>query len=275
MKEITFNNKKYNIPTEWQDVNVGMAIKAGELSDVLPDTPFISILAGYSGIPVKELTTSKLEDIQEIVKLLDFIYEDYKPVPRFEFEFKGEKYSAPMDLVEQQFGDFVSIQTILYNNKEMPVKGLARIIAVMCKKDGESIDTIDVNAREELFKELPITIARDVEGFFLGILKAYNISFRLSSVVEEMEKSILLQLKELKDIMKLRKEQSGGFSLTRLWIGYFQIYLWYFQKLLEKYFNSTRTKHSKENWKMIYRKLFITPLNRKQRSKKKVKSKLL
>lgn len=255
MKTITFNNKKYQAPECWCDITIRMTMEVSKLDKLIPDAPLITIISSYTGIPVRELTTSKKDEVNEIIDILSFIYTAYTPTPRYEFEFKGEKFLCESDMMQQKFGDWVSLQTIIYKNKENPVDGLARMIAVLCKKEGESIDDLNVDEREEYFKDLPLTIAKDVESFFLHSQIAYKAISQLYLVEEEQKKSILLQLKELKNIMKLRKAQSGMFSRTRLLIGYYQIYLWYLTGLLEKSFNSQHTDNSKKTLRQTLKKL--------------------
>jgi hypothetical protein len=266
MKTIKFNEKEYQVPECWSECTLKMIVKSGELDEILPDAPLVSIISAYTGIPVKELTTSKQSEVEEILKILEFIYTPYKPEINNEFEFQGEKYSAEEDLSNQSFGDFVSVETILYNYKDKPLQGLPRMIAVLCKKDGESLEDINIDERAKLFADLPLTIAKDVEGFFLVSQISYNAISQLSLTIPDMEKSIQLQLIELKRIIKARKVHIGGFSLMKLQIGYYQIYLWYLTKLWERYFNSTRTEISRKTWMQMLKNYF-TKLFKRRKSK--------
>lgn len=263
MKKIEFREKKYNCPTSWDDVTLKMTIECSKLSDLLPDAPIIAIMSAYMGIPIKELTTAKPLEVQDIIDNLDFIYTPYEPQMINQFEFQGEKYYAETDIVNQPFGDWVSIQTILFNYKENPVEGLPRMIAVLCKKDQETLDTINVDERALIFEDLPITSAKNIECFFLTNLNAYKRISQLSSMEADMENIIRSQVKELRLLMKQRKADSGGFSLTRLWIGYYQIYLWYFENQLERYFNSTHSDISKKKWNPMLKKLYSKLTNKK------------
>lgn len=264
MKEIQFKEKIYSVPTCWDEVTVRMLVKSWQLTMVLPDAPVVTIMSAYSGIPIKELTEASITAVQEIMGILEFIYTEYQAVPRYSFEFRGEQYSCASNIVDQSFGDYVSIQTILYNYRDEPVNGLSRMLAVLCKKEGETIETLDLNARQELFLDLPMTTARDVERFFLNSQESLLILSRLFSAVPEMEKSIRLQLKELRHIMNKRLEGIGGFSRTRFQIGYYRIYLWYLESLLEKYFNSRSSDSSKRKWNQTVKNLFTKVWKRKR-----------
>lgn len=266
MKKITFNNKEYHCPQSWDEVTIKMVVQSGVLDEIIPDAPIVSIASAYTGISTRELTTAKQQEVEEILKTLEFVYEPYVPSPRFEFDFKGETFSTENDIINITFGDYVSIQTVLYNYREEPIKGLPRMLAVLCKKEGETLDTINVTERAKFFEDLPITIAKDIESFFLSNLAAYKRISQLSSMENDMVRSIQQQLKELKLIMKQRKADNGGSLRTKLLIGYYQIYLWYLTKLLERYFNSTHSEVSKENWMQILKRLFTKRLRRNKRS---------
>jgi hypothetical protein len=148
----------------------------------------------------------------------------------------------------------VSVQTILYRFKDVPVKGLARMIAVLCKKDGETLSDFNVDERERLFMGLPMSIGKDVEGFFLHSLRAYRSITLLYSVSVEQEELIRYKLQELRDIMKKREGQVGIFSFTRFRIMYYRMYLWYLSRELERYFSFTHIDSSKKNSKEIVKK---------------------
>lgn len=257
-----FNNKDYQIPQEWIDVTVSMLIQAALLSELLEDASIIAIISAYTGIPVKELKLNQRDEVLKIIDLMAFISKPYEPIPRTSFEFQGQKYSCEDDLINQRFEDFVSIQTTLYNNREEPTKALSRLLAIYCKKDGETLDDFNLDERSKLMEGVSMTIAKDIEAFFLHSLNAYKSISLLSSTQDEQRSIVLENLKELRSTIKKSKEQIGGFSLTKLQIGIFQIYLWLWQKELVKYYNTQPIKHSKKLWKAICKKLHTKMLKR-------------
>jgi hypothetical protein len=242
MKEITFNGKKYNTPTCWSDVTIKQVIQLDELSELMPDAILIALISAYVGIPVAELKSGNVKEVNDICTILGFIDTPYEPVAVNSFRFNGELYSTASDLTSHEFQDWLSIQTILYNNREHPVKGLARMLAVYCKKDGETLDDIDLGVREELFMGLPFTIAKSVESFFLHSLVAWKQATLLSLREEEMEKHILRSFDELSNTMKVRGQEYGFFSFTRIVIGIYRKYLMYLKRQLERYFSTTPSK---------------------------------
>lgn len=240
MKEITFNNKPYRIPESWEEITLKMVIDADRLSDLLPESPLIAIIGAYTDIPIEEIKSSDILTINEIVQIMSFINEPYVPVPMNDFVFEGISYGTKPDLTQQEFQDWLSIQTILYNNKEEPVKGLSRILAVYCKRDNETLDDINIDERAKLFERLPFTVVKNVECFFLNNLIAWSSVIQLYSKEQEMEEAILQRFNEVNDIMKQRSRELGWYSPTRWLIGIYRKYLLSIKKQLEKSFNLRR-----------------------------------
>lgn len=254
MKEVNFNNKNYNIPTEWNDVTVRMLINSAELAEILEDAPIIAIISSYTGIPVKELKVTKANEVNEIISLMEFLHKPYKPTPDNEFLFKGVKYACDDEIVNQQFQDWVSIQTALHNHREKPESALPKLIAILCKKDGETLDDFDLGERTDMFYELPMTKAKDVEAFFLTMLNAYKSITQLSSMIKEPEKLVSNKVKELQDTLKMWKGRDGTSFGMKCVIGTYQFYLWWAEKVLVKSFSSSPTKPLKKTWKQTFKK---------------------
>lgn len=255
METITFNNNQYQIPTCWQDVTVKMLIDAAQLSELLEDAPIIAIIAAYTGIPLREIRLDKSGEIQKVMTIMDFISKPYEAQPKTSFVHRDVQYSCADDLLHQNFEDWVSVQTALYNNREQQEKALPRLIAILCKKEGETLDDFDLNERSAIMESLPMTDAKDIEGFFLHSLNAYRSLILLSSTIKEQEALVFNKVRELQNILKTRKAHSGMFSGTRLRIGIYQLQLWWVRKVLEKYFNSEPSKSSKKTLKQTFRTL--------------------
>ena len=263
MKTIVFNQKQYSIPTCWQDVTVKQIVDAAQLAELLEDAPIIAIISAYTGIPVKELRLSKTKEVQDIIMIMEFIQTPYEPCPATGFEHQGQDYNCEEDLSNQKFEDWVSVQTAMYNHREQQEGALPRLIAILCKKKGETLDDIDLNERTEIMNSLPMTAAKDVECFFLHSLNAYKSLILLSSTTKEQEALVLNKVRELQNTLKTRKAHSGMFSGTRLRIGTYQLQLWWVKRVLVKYFNSEPSKSSKNILNKTYKKLVQKLLGRK------------
>lgn len=239
MKQINFKDKEYRCPEKWSECSLGMVVETQILDELIPNAPFVSVIAGYVGIPTQEITSASVEEINPIMEALVFINDDYKPIPRNEFELNGSKYSCPEDLRELRFDQWVSVNTILQNHKDSPVRGLAKILASVFIKENETLDSFDLQERSDEFLDLPLTTSRDIESFFLTKKKELEVYTQLSSMVKGQEEIIRKQLIETINIVNKRKERLSIFSPTRLVIGIYQRYLKSFQKGWEKYCNSS------------------------------------
>lgn len=267
MKQQTFNNKQYSIPQAWSEVTVDMLIKSAELAELLDDAPIIAIISAYTNIPISELKLSKSSEVQEIINTMSFITTPYEPQPAISFTLDGIDYECENELVNQKFEDFVSIQTALYNFKEEPARALPRLLAILCKREGETLDSIDLNERSKLMEKLPMTDAKNIEAFFLHSLNAYKSLTLLSSTTDIQKELVLHKLKELQNIMKAHKERNGISFGTKLRIGYYQIYLLWVKSLLVKYFNSIATNNSKKTFSMTLKNFLTKMLKRKSNVK--------
>lgn len=239
MKKIIFNEKEYIIPTCWEEVTIKMVMTTEILSDLFPTAPAVALLSAYSGIPLDELRLAKIEQVQQLMEVLSFINTPYEPIASYSFEFKGVTYSCKDELVEQNFEDYISVQTVLYNHKDEPLMALPKLVAIMCKKDGETLSDFDVDERAEEFMELPITLARNIEAFFLASTNYYKEITLLSSTQSEQGELIRHKFQELENIMKTRRAEHGILSPTNCQIGIYLLYLKYIKHLWVTSSNST------------------------------------
>jgi len=267
MKKTVFNSKEYQIPTDWSDVTVDMLIKSAELSEILEDAPIIAIITSYTGIPIKELKIGNVGDVNEIISIMGFIGKPYEPKPDNGFDFMEVRYGCDPEIVNQSFQDWVSVQTALYNHREEPVKALPKLVAILCKREGETLDDFNLEERTNLFKHLPMTKAKDVEAFFLLTLSVFNTISQLSSMTNVQEELVLNKVKELQGTLKMSKGRDGISFGTRYAIGIYRIYLWWARKVLEKYYSSKPIKSSKKTWKQTFRKLLQMLRGKKEVSK--------
>lgn len=250
MKSIKFYDELYDCPENWEDCTLGMMIQTQQLADIIPQAPIVSVISGYAGVPSQDLANARVQDVQPFLECLGFIDVEYQPRSKNSFVYSGITYSAPESLTDLRFDQWVSAQTVMYNYKDNPVKGLPKMLASLCVRKGESMSDVDLEARGELFYQLPLTTARDVEGFFLDSLREYEALTQLSLIIKEQEKLIPKQLTETLNILKQRKVAHSTSWLTRRVISIYQNYLWSFQKNWDRYYNSSHTKDSSKNTKM-------------------------
>jgi hypothetical protein len=246
MKKIQFNNKSYDIPTKWEEVTLEQQIEVSEIATNNQSVRMLSILSAYTGIPVNELKKSKTSKLMTVLNKLTFINTPIPNTPIIKFKFSGETYYISESFIDQEFQDYVSIQTIIAEYKENIWKSTPHILAVMAKKEGESLDDYDVNKRAELFKKLPLNIVNGVNTFFLSNLIGLNTYTQLSS-----QKTVTKLLKEEENklnllINKLEQQRGGRWHIRLLTTIYIKL-IKSLKKGLVKYYNSTLLKSLKMN----------------------------
>ena len=249
MKTIQFLNKKYDIPTEWSDITLKMQMEVSQVAHEQKHVKTLGILAGYTGIAVADLKSAKVKDLERVMKHLAFISTPIPDKPIMNFNYNGNDYIIPPNILEQEFQDYVAIQTAIaeYGDNQWLVTPF--ILAVMCKRnDGdETLDDFDINERAEEFEDIPVSIANGVAGFFLNNSLAYK-SIMMSSSPEVLHATVHAKTKELNLSLSQLRKQRGGNLLIRLWVMISRKYIKSLNKRLEKYYNSQQSKPSKKKW---------------------------
>ena len=267
MKEIQFNNKKYTVPTSWADVSLRMQMQVSTIANEQQYVKTLGILGGYTGIPVEDLKQAKVNDLKRVMNHLAFISEPVPSEPVMSFNYNGHDYIVPPNILEQEFQDYVAIQTAIGEHGDNQWMVTPYILAVMCKRNNgeETLDDFDIMERQEEFKDIPIAIANGIASFFLKNLLVYK-SIMMSSSPEVLTETASGKTKELKDSLKQLRKQRGGNLLIRLWIMISLRYIKFSNRRLERYFNSLQSKPSKKKWRMIWRTLLKKMRNAKVRN---------
>ena len=251
MRTITYNEKEYSIPTDWNEITLEMQINAEDLIKKMGnELGLIGLISAYTDIPIKAIKEGDVALMNDIHNTLAFIYEGYVPEPITEFEHNGHMYYLK-ELQDTQFQDFISLQNILSNNKNESLKPLPRIIAVMCKMENETLDDYKIDDRAKEFMTLPLSTAKDCEAFFLT--KSQELRLILALSTKDFQEQLLsIKYESAKNSIKEWKEQSGRFSLIRLQAGIYLLTLKYLKRTHMKFFNLQPSKRStKSIWKMF------------------------
>jgi hypothetical protein len=266
MKTIKFNNKIYQIPWDWQSVTLRQQILSESLSSTQTHVKSLGVIAAYTQIPIDELKQANTKDLLEIMTLLSFIDKELSKESLFQFEYKGESYNVSETIIKQQFQDWIAAQTAIAEYKDNNWKQLVYLLAIMAKKDGETLDNFDVNERAEYFMDVDVETCHRVGAFFLSNQKASEFILMYSSpeVQQEIAQS---KIRELKHTLNKLKKQRGGNVLIRLWIGVMNLLIKFYTRQLEKYFNSQVSDNSTKSYNKTWRRLQW--MKRKQKTKNK------
>lgn len=270
-KIITFKNKQYSVPSSWDEITLRQQLEVSRANDEFKTdvTKHLSLIAGYTGVPVDIIRKSTPQEVAPLFKHLTFINEPIPDKPVMEFEFKGHHYTVVKNLMEQEFQDYISMEIALQNNKEHTYEALPLLMAIMCKRkkeDGtlESLDDYDLNERAEEFLDVPISIANGLMVFFYQLEKNYRMLSLLSS---HQDKAILMRANEVENTLK---EQDGKGLLYKLLIFLMRIYLKSLKEGVMKSSNTTQSKSFIQRWRMTCKKWRIKKpsIKRKQKDKK-------
>jgi hypothetical protein len=247
MKTINFNNKEYEIPTSWDEVSLDMQCKVTEVAAIQPHVKMLGIIAGYTGIPVEELKSVKIDEVSDLMAGLEFMQEKIPTTRRLEWEFEGHKYSVIKNLSDMEFQDFVSIQTILAENEESYYKALPIVVAILAKRKDETLDDFDIHERAKIMGRMPISIASSIGSFFLLNENYYKLLTHLSSH-HAQQKLLLGKARELRSTTNRWVQQRGTTMRYKFLMGLIAIYSKYLERRLEKHFKSTQSKSSTKSW---------------------------
>jgi len=213
MKKFQYKNVKYEVPTSWQEIPLSMVMKMAEDEKAFKTdaTRQLSYISAYAGIPVEILKKSTITEVQKLFKYLEFLQHPLPETPITDFEFQGNKYSLASTLLKQEFQDFVSMETVLADNDGDVYKALPMMLAIMCKREGESLDDYDLAERAEMFKDLPMTIAHPLSVFFWQQEKMSTILSQLSS---QQESLIVMKANEV--LITLNRRDGMGWLMRLL-----------------------------------------------------------
>jgi hypothetical protein len=255
MKEIKLMGKSYNLPTGWDEVSIAMMQQISELSTDQEDYIYtLNTMSIYSGIEMDILKSLNMKKVSELLPCFEFINSPIPTETVFKFTHNGYEYSVADNLLDQQFQDFVAVQTISVQFKNNKWYMIPYLLAVMAKRDGETLDSFDIRKRADEFNTLPVTIAVGISSFFLSNSKVLDF-ISLSSSPEVLQQLLQSKTQQLKDTLRILKNKRGKNLLIRLWIGISHVFIRSIVSAQEKYSNSPVLKSSKKSWIQRFKRL--------------------
>lgn len=238
MKTVIIKDKEYSIPTSWEEITLETQIRVNKYIESFENEKLrqIAMMAAYIGVPLDVLKKMHISDANELAIHLDFLNKPNEVKPQTEFDFNGETYYVGQNLLESEFQDFVSIQNAMQGVSGDTLQALPMIMAIMCKRkiNGvlESLDEYDVEERAEEFKQIPITVAKNLSVFFYQSMSALQISSHLFSNPKQVA---LRKIEECRNTIN----KLGGRGLLMRWLrGMSLYYLKFIEKRLDRYFTS-------------------------------------
>jgi len=237
MKTIEFKDKKYQVPESWDEVTLKQQIEVSKIAKNQKHIQQIALVAGYTGIDIDVLKKTNIKELQPLFKKIEFVSSKIPDEPIERFTHNGVEYSVTPTLLRSEFQDFISLENIVKDFDEREYEALPIMIAILAKKDGESLDDFDIMERSKAFEDLSISTANRLKVFFYLLV---NQSLSSSEGYSSLNQVLQKRIKEVKGSLK---KQDGKGLPTRLLRGISRKYIQYIEKAWNKYYTSL---HSKE-----------------------------
>jgi hypothetical protein len=201
MKTITLNDKEYNLPESWLELefdrflafsklvsnqkseeDLKKGYKEQGLSDEIIDLQIgvdnmafnTDIASFWTGLSKDEIAMLPIKDVEKVIKACSFVNEQYKPISLDKFTFNEETYYLPQPGMRgENFGTYIEAEQIEINNKNLEngnLEVLPQQIAILCKKEGEEkglVNDLIVEKRAKAFRKLDMATVWDVAFFLL------------------------------------------------------------------------------------------------------------
>ena len=262
MKEFTLDKVTYQIPESWHEVTIRQQMIAEELQDSQTYVKSLGVLSAYSGIPIDILKHTPTAELTNIMSELSFINTEVDKTPIFKFTYKGEEYNVSESLLNNQFQDYIAGQTAILEYKNNSWKQLSYLVAIMAKKQDETLDSFDLNKRAEFFMDLDVQTVSQVAGFFLENQKISELISMLSSP-EIIKAGVQNKVNELDNTLTVLRMHHGKNFLYRWLTWILRKYTHYIVSQWEKSLNLPASVNSTWSLKQTWKKLLSKKHKRK------------
>ena len=232
MSVLEIQEMKIKVPASWDDITLQQQINFERYAQANTGFTSIAMVAGYCDLKMDDVKHFNINNIKDLLNQLSFVSKPMPQVPIHEFEHRGHKYFTIPSMLKGEFQDFISNETILDQYKRRISESLSFSIAILCKREGETLDKYDVHERAKEFYDLPLPIAQGLSTFFLTSAKLLNLDY--NSVLENQHTN-LLQLIDYTQI--LLKPHRGMAWRSRLLTGILRYYLKFIKLRWNKYYS--------------------------------------
>ena len=170
------------VPTSWDDITLAQLMELDALNESAPSlTKVVSVLTGK---PLEVVEQLPLQFTNAILSQMEFIKERPDIAPSVSCVINGERFSVNVT-EEMKLGEFVAVETVMSADKD----DVAGVLAVVCRKDGESYTTEFENKRfeerKEMFLKASCMAVLPVVAFFLLRWELSENSFRRYSMLKQ------------------------------------------------------------------------------------------
>ena len=185
MVEITIQDKKYDIPTDWKDItldwwcglytiisrhNDSEEEVQRELTDIEVLKMNRDMFMYLTKIDLNTMNKLDMDSVNSAISVVGELLQEYKPQGIDRFDFEGETYLFPKEFLRRNtFGDYIE-STNLDNTIKLMKNGkfdiLPEQMAILCRRVDEEYDDDLIPEKTERFKQLTMDIIWEF-SFFL------------------------------------------------------------------------------------------------------------
>jgi len=171
MKEFLVAGKERLVPTSWSEIKLCQYLDAIKIEEA-PDEQFKGLLSisHFTGIPLVDLKRTPLPELHKLGQAMQFLREDIPHEMITEFKLGEHTYYLTQNLLQTEAQDYFALEKILDSHDMNTITALPKILTIMCKRLGESLDTIDIHEREKVFLDpisgISVQTAESVRVFF-------------------------------------------------------------------------------------------------------------
>lgn len=251
MKEIDVVGTTYKIPESWNDITLHQQMVVERLMIEHPEYRSMAMLSGYLDMEMEQVKKLHINTVKKLIAVLDFLNQPLPADPVHEFEHLGFKYFVIPSMLKGEFQDFISFEAAREQYKDKPFHGLPLMIAILCKREDESLDDYDIEERAKEFVELPLPIANGLNTFFLTSANLLNPDY--NSVLEMQNQNILQSTDYM---LTMLKDSRGGGLLTRCLRDLLRIYLRCLKRIWRRHYYGYRSGTQRMTLTQRFKKYF-------------------
>lgn len=241
--KILVNDVQYEIPQNWSEITIAQQIEVSMVSERDEDFRNIHLISTYTGIPMDLIRKMNINQFRSILNLMTFISNPPENKIIQSFTHNGHEYFLADSMLKGETQDFLSIEGILRKFKDNQAQALPYVIAIICKRQGETLDSFDVYQRAEEFKTLSYQVASDVWFFFAQTERILSNNIQQFLVIQDRAMEASLDYSET-----MLKRQVGQGLFKRLLRTILVLYVRSIRKSWKSFLTTTQSVPSSPNW---------------------------
>ena len=198
MKEFKLNDKEYQMPTAWEDMNLKKYVELAKLEEAkesfgMPELYLLKIIEALCDAEQGDLDDLTLDMVGELSQEVGFLQQEPVWGNSRHIEIEGMDYVFPEDLNKLTMGEYISIKTLQEQQTSQAdlIPWLLAIILRPGKKEyneetkkekwiQDKFNTANLEYRKELFMKQPVFNLMGPVSFFLSGNEAYMNSIKAS-----------------------------------------------------------------------------------------------